>query len=83
MIWQPFIDFVITMLTGIIDSIEFNVSLPDNIFSAFHTVFGALGYFFPIKALLPILVISGILSLLRISIVIIRFIKGFIPTMGG
>ena len=83
MIWEPFINFVTNLLTKALSNFSIDVQLPDNVFSVFNTVFGAVGYFFPIRALLPIFVISAALSLLRITIVIIRFVKGFIPTMGG
>ncbi len=83
MIWRPFIRFVLGLLESAFSGFSVNVVLPENVFSVFNTIFGVIGYFFPIRALLPILVISISLSVLRITISIIRFVKGFIPTMGG
>ena len=83
MIWQPFIIFSADFLQSVLDHIAINIFILEQLFDAFYMLFGALGYFFPITELMPILRISIAISVARIFVAVIRFFKGFIPTMGG
>ena len=83
MIWQPLINHTSYFLGNLIDSFMFKLFIPEQLFNAFHILFGYLGYFFPIAQLMPIIRISIALSVWRFGIAIFRFIKGLIPTMGG
>ncbi len=83
MIWQPFIIFGADFLQSVLDHIAFEIFIPEQLFDAFYFLFGALGYFFPITELMPILRISVAVAVSRIFIACLRFCKGFVPTMGG
>ena len=60
-----------------------SLSLPDNIFNGLNSIFGCLGYIFPISGLLIILGISFAIKNFQIIWAIILRIKSFIPTMGN
>lgn len=60
-----------------------SLSLPDNIFNGLNSIFGCLGYIFPIGGLLVILGISFTIKNFQIIWAIILRIKSFIPTMGN
>lgn len=83
MIWSPFINFIFTGMQSLLTDFDGNITIPDNIFSVVRDVFGILGYFFPVRALMPILFFSFGLATVRLGFAIFRFIKGLIPTMGG
>lgn len=83
MIWSPFINNIVEWLLSLLTKFDGNVSIPDNIFDVAQDVFGTLGYFFPVRDLFPILILSFALSSVRLGFAVFRFIKGLIPTMGG
>lgn len=59
------------------------ITIPDGVFDWLLSMSRALGYLLPIKALMPILVISFGISAFKISWAIILRVKSFIPTMGA
>lgn len=84
MIFQPIIDFVLFLIDIALSNMDIvSLELPANIFSVFDALFGALGYLFPIKKLLPILLIDTMLNSSRLVMAIVVRIKSFIPTMGN
>ncbi len=60
-----------------------NLAIPDNIFNGLNSIFGCLGFIFPISGLLVILGISFAIKNFQIIWAIILRIKSFIPTMGN
>jgi hypothetical protein len=83
MVFQPFIDLADWLLNIVIDNIDtIELSIPDGVYSAMDTLFSALGYLFPVKQLLPILVVSGVFAMARLIVAVVVRIKSFIPTMG-
>ena len=62
---------------------EVSIELPENVMEGAGTIFGAIGFFFPVAALLPIIIISISLDIFRIVMAIVVRIKSFIPTMGA
>lgn len=60
-----------------------SITLPDNIFNGLNSIFGCLGFIFPISGLLVILGISFAIKNFQIIWAIILRIKSFIPTMGN
>ena len=83
MIWNPFINAVYDSISALLLDFDGNIEIPENIFSVARDVFGIRGYFFPVRALFPIIVFSFGLATIRLGFAIFRFIKGLIPTMGG
>ena len=85
MIFQPIINFVVDTLTVVSNQLTLNgnIEVPDNVFQAVSSLFGFLGWFFPIGRLLPLLLFTLAFYGLRASLAIVRFIRGFIPTLGG
>ena len=84
MIFQPFIDIAGFLISLILDNIDtVSLAIPESVYSAMDMLFSALGYLFPVKLLLPILVVSGVLSGFRLLVAIVCRIKSFIPTMGN
>lgn len=85
MLFQPIINFIADSFTVLINGITLNgnIELPDNIFQAFLSLFGYLGWFFPVAKLLPLLFFTLGIYGLRATITLIRFIRGWIPTLGG
>lgn len=84
MIWVALITAIASFLAYICDLLDpINLVIPDGIFSAFSDFIDVLFYLFPVNQLVPILGISLAFYVARALIAIIRFIKGFIPTMGG
>ena len=73
--------FIPNLLFSMLPTIEFTI--PDNILSGVSDIFAMVGYFFPIAALLPILVMSLALDMFRIVVAIVVRIKSFIPGMGA
>lgn len=62
---------------------DIDISINDNVFYGIETFVCNVAYIFPIKALMPIIIISS--SLINFDIIwsIILRLKSFIPTMGG
>lgn len=60
-----------------------SITLPDNIFNGLNSIFGCLGFIFPISGLLVILGITFAIKNFQIIWAIILRIKSFIPTMGN
>ncbi len=84
MVFQPFINLANWFLNLFINNIDtFELTIPDVVYSAMDMLFSALGYLFPVKQLLPILVVSGSISFVRLIVAVIVRIKSFIPTMGN
>jgi len=73
--------FLPELLLSMLPQIE--LELPDNVLAGLGDVFGAVGYFFPVAALLPILIISIAMDLFQIIMAIVVRIKSFVPTMGA
>lgn len=83
MVFQPFINLADWLLNIIIDNIDtIELSIPDGVYSAMDSLFSALGYLFPIRQLLPILVVSGVFAMSRLIVAVVVRVKSFIPTMG-
>ncbi len=84
MIWLGLITAFAAFLAYICDQLNYiHLVLPDSIFNSFSDFIGILFYLFPVKALTPILGVSLAFYVVRGVIALIRFIKSFIPTMGG
>lgn len=60
-----------------------SISIPDDVFNGFNSIFSNLGYIFPIKGLLVIISISISIKVFQIVWALILRIKSFIPTMGA
>lgn len=60
-----------------------DILLPDGVMSGASTVLGYVGYFLPIKGLLPIIVLGLALDNAQLIWAIVLRIKSFIPTMGA
>jgi hypothetical protein len=73
--------FIPELLLSLLPTIT--IELPDNVLSGANSLFGAIGYIFPVAALLPIVVMSIALDSFRIIVAIVIRIKSFIPTMGS
>jgi hypothetical protein len=73
--------FIPELILSLIPTV--NIEIPDNIMDGANVMFGALGYFLPVTALLPIIIVSIGIDVARIVIAIIIRIKSFIPTMGA
>jgi membrane-associated phospholipid phosphatase len=84
MIFQPLIDIGNWLLNLVLDNVDtVELSIPSGVYSAMDSLFSALGYLFPIKQLLPILVVSGVFAMARLIVAVVVRIKSFIPTMGN
>lgn len=84
MIFQPFLDIANYFLNLILNNINtVSLSIPSSVYSALDTLFSGIGYLFPVKYLMPILVVSGVFASLRLIVAVIVRIKSFIPTMGN
>ena len=60
-----------------------NIAIPDGVFNWLLNVCSAIGYFLPVKALLPILGIMFSVTGFKIAWSIVLRVKSFIPTMGS
>ncbi len=84
MILELIINVFLKLFNGFISILPtINFSIPENICKNIADFFSGITYFFPIKALLPILTVSASILAFRIAYNLILRVKGFIPTMGG
>ena len=60
-----------------------SISIPENIFDGLNSIFGCLGFVFPVSSLLVILSLSFLIKNFQIIWSLILRIKSFIPTMGS
>jgi hypothetical protein len=84
MIFQPFINianWLLNLIVSNMDTVE--LAIPDGVYSAMDLLFSDLGFLFPVKLLLPILVVSFTLGMARLIVAVVVRIKSFIPTMGN
>jgi hypothetical protein len=73
--------FIPNLLLSLLPTIS--LELPANIVAGITPVFGAIAFFFPIAALLPIIIMSVALDSFKIIVAIVIRIKSFIPGMGS
>ena len=86
MITQAIIDFLCyipLMLLNSLDSLGFDIAVPDAFFTGLRSLMNCLAFIFPVAALLPILAFSFSVRFFQIAWAIILRIKSFIPTMGA
>jgi len=84
MITGTIIQFFLTFCKSLIISLPaLEFALPSNIFQAANSLFGLLGYFFPVAALTPILLASLAVDNFRLFYAILLRIKSLIPTISS
>lgn len=77
---------LIDLFTGLISVLcnmfpMINIVIPSNIFAASDILFRYIGFMLPIDGLLPIVVLSGLLSSTKLIVSIWDRIRSFIPTL--
>ena len=83
MIFTAIINLFLLLFKGLISLLPtLSFTIPTNICSTIANFFSGVTYFFPIRALLPILAFSISLTAFKIVYNLILRIKSFIPTMG-
>lgn len=83
MITEIIINLFLKLFQGFISILpSLNFTIPDNIINTISNFFNGITYFFPIKALLPILTFSIALTGFRILYSLMLRVKSFIPGMG-
>lgn len=83
MIFTVIINLFLLLFKGLIIILPtLSFTIPDNICRTIANFFAGVTYFFPIKALLPILIFSVALNSFKILYNLILRVKSFIPTMG-
>lgn len=83
MITETLIDLLLKPVLLLLDAMPvFSVSFPSVVFDPLVSIINTLGYVVPVKALLPILLISSLLKTAQILWAFIIRVKSFIPTMG-
>lgn len=83
MIFTAIINLFLNLFKGLISLLPtINFTIPANICHTIANFFAGVTYFFPIKALLPILVFSVALNSFKIIYNLLLRVKSFIPTMG-
>lgn len=65
-----------------ISGIDINLSMPDEVFSAFETIVSCVGYLFPVSIFIICFTVKLTIRFWSIPYAIILRIKSFIPTMG-
>lgn len=84
MITDKIIDVFLALPLLLIDSLpEVNFSIPDHVMNGVSAFLLNIGYFVPIKELMPILIISLSVKTFQIAWALVIRIKSFIPTMGA
>lgn len=83
MIFEFIINLFLKLFKGFISLLpNLSFSIPSGIINTLVSFFVGVNYFFPIKALMPIITFSIGLTAFRLLYNIILRIKSFIPTMG-
>lgn len=84
MIFTAIINLFLNLFKGFINLLPtINITIPSGICTTIANFFAGVTYFFPIRALLPILIFSISLVGFKIVYSLILKVKSFIPTMGG
>lgn len=84
MITEGILNILAFLPNLLLDSMkEISISIPENIFDGLNSIFGCLGFVFPISGLLIILSLSFLIKNFQIIWSLILRIKSFIPTMGS
>lgn len=84
MIFETIINIFLNLVNVLLNLLpDINISIPSGIVSNISNFISGVTYFFPIKALLPILFISLSITGFRIIYSIFLVIKSFIPTISG
>lgn len=84
MIIEGIFGAIMKLVLGIIGKLpDFNMTVPADIAPAIATIFGGIAYFLPISALMPLIFYKFFIHSGKAVIAIIKFVKSFIPTMGG
>lgn len=84
MITEAIFDILLAPVMLLVNAMpSFTFAIPDVAFGPLVSVVNTLGYIVPIKALLPILVASSILTTGQIAWAFLLRVKSFIPTMGN
>ena len=60
-----------------------DITIPDGVFSVLPNLLNGIGYFIPVRGLLPILLFSISIHSFRFVYKVILRIKSFIPTISG
>lgn len=68
------------MILNAVPVLDFTI--PDGVLSGLSSILGNIGFFLPIRQLMPILYISLSIDVARLGMAILMRIKSFIPTMG-
>ncbi len=83
MITDFIINLIMSLPLALLDSLpSVDVTIPENVFSSMTWLLSTINYLFPVKALLPILIISFSITTFKIAYAIVLRVKSFIPTMG-
>lgn len=84
MITEGILNILAFLPNLLLDSmVGISISIPENIFDGLNSIFGCLGFVFPVSGLLVILSLSFLIKNFQIIWSLILRIKSFIPTMGG
>ena len=84
MITEGILNILAFLPNLLLDSMgEISISIPENIFDGLNSIFGCLGFVFPVSGLLVILSLSFLIKNFQIIWSLILRIKSFIPTMGS
>lgn len=84
MITEGILNILAFLPNLLLDSMKgISISIPENIFDGLNSIFGCLGFVFPVSGLLVILSFSFLINNFQIIWSLILRIKSFIPTMGS
>lgn len=71
----------INWLLNLFPSID--LSIPDNLYGNISSIFKGLGYFFPVRLVVSLFMVSFVINNWQIGVALFNRIKSFIPSISG